>query len=230
MRLKRDHPPPFASPTTLITKKKAKSANLKHCAARLAKSHRISKKQAEAVLREFIGELVRDLKKGDRVRIPHELGDVILQSKRAALKLRAYRPPSNAFEPSPRAQALLRGKEISENDLKANHGAYTLEDVQTLLGISRQAIDKKVRENALLAVPGPHGRRRYPVVQFSAEGILPGLDEVLNSLPSANGWFRFNFLVNDDSHLNGRRPIDVLKEGKVDLVVRAARAVGVQGA
>jgi nucleoid DNA-binding protein len=142
----------------------------------------------------------------------------------------AYEPAASAYEPSARAQALLRGKKICENDLKATGGSYTLEDVETLLGISRQAIDKKVRDDALLAVPGPHRRRRYPVVQFTADGILPGLREVLKSLPSANGWFRLNFLVNPDSHLGGRRPIDFLKEGRVDPVVRAAKAIGVQGA
>jgi nucleoid DNA-binding protein len=142
----------------------------------------------------------------------------------------AYEPAASAYEPSARAQALLRGKEICENDLKATAGSYTLEDVETLLGISRQAIDKKVRDDALLAVPGPHRRRRYPVVQFTADGILPGLRDVLKSLPSANGWFRLNFLINPDSHLGGRRPVDLLKEDRVDPVVRAAKAIGVQGA
>jgi hypothetical protein len=136
----------------------------------------------------------------------------------------------SAYAPSARALALLRGKEISEKDLKESGGAFTLQHVETLLGISRQAIDKKVQDDALLAIPGPHGRRRYPAVQFTNDGTVPGLQNVLKSLPSANGWFRLNFLVTPDAHLAGQRPIDVLKENDIEPVLTAAKAVGVQGA
>jgi nucleoid DNA-binding protein len=148
----------------------------------------------------------------------------------AASNLLAKEPAESAYDPSPRALALLRGKKISEDDLKDSGGSYTLQDVETLLGISRQAIDKKVQDGALLAIPGPHGRRRYPTVQFTKDGTVPGLQNVLKSLPSANGWFRLNFLVTPDSHLAGRRPIDVLKEGNIESVLTAAKAIGVQGA
>jgi hypothetical protein len=59
---------------------------------------------------------------------------------------------------------------------------------------------------------------------------VPGLKDVLKSLPSTNGWFRLNFLVTPDAHLHGRRPVDVLKEGNIEPVVMAAKGVGVQGA
>jgi nucleoid DNA-binding protein len=142
----------------------------------------------------------------------------------------AREPAESAYQPSAAAMALLRGKEISENDLKESGGSYTLQDVEALLGISRQAINQKVQNDALVAVPGPHGERRYPVIQFTEDGTLPGLQNVLKSLPSANGWFRLNFLIRPDARLGGRRPIDLLKESKIDPVVAAARAVGVQGA
>jgi nucleoid DNA-binding protein len=149
---------------------------------------------------------------------------------KTAPNLLAEEPAESAYAPSARALALLRGKEISESDLKESGGSFTLQHVESLLGISRQAIDKKVQDDALVAVPGPHGRRRYPVVQFTQDGTLPGLQDVLKSLPSANGWFRLNFLITPDAHLGGQRPIDLLKEGKIDPVVTAAKAVGVQGA
>src|SRR5262249_17154966 len=148
----------------------------------------------------------------------------------AGPNLLAEEPPANAYEPSARALALLRGKEISEADLKESGGSFTLQDVETLLGISRQAIDKKVQDDALLAIPGPHSRRRYPVVQFTTDGTVPGLQNVLKTLPSTNGWFRLNFLVTPDTHLYGRRPVDVFREGKIEPGVMAAKAVGVQGA
>jgi hypothetical protein len=127
----------------------------------------------------------------------------------------------------------LRGKKISESDLKESGGSFSLQDIETLLGISRQAIDKKVADDALFAVPGPHGRRRYPVVQFTDktdDRIVPGLQKVLKSLPSTNGWFRLNFLLTPDDHLGGQRPIDLLMEDNIDPVVAAAKAIGLQGA
>src|SRR5258708_28649325 len=45
------------------------TVTLKHLAASLAESHEIAKKQAEAMLGDFVGLLVKNLKKGSRIRI-----------------------------------------------------------------------------------------------------------------------------------------------------------------
>ena len=45
------------------------TVTLKHLAAALAESHEMSKKQAEAVLGDFVGNIVKHLKKGERIRI-----------------------------------------------------------------------------------------------------------------------------------------------------------------
>jgi nucleoid DNA-binding protein len=186
------------------------------------------------VRRRKTGRLGRHAETGEVIEFKPKKGPpqalLGLVEPQAASNLLAKEPGESAYDPSPRALALLRGKKISEDDLKGSGGSYTLQDVETLLGISRQAIDKKVQDGALLAIPGPHGRRRYPTVQFTKDGTVPGLQNVLKNLPSANGWFRLNFLVTPDSHLAGRRPIDVLKEGDSESVVTAAKAVGVQGA
>ena len=244
--------------------------NLKHLAADLAASHKLSKKQTEAVLGDLVGIVTRHIKTGGFIRISgigvlsgrrqvanadrkpmwverskiqpvvksttkkrvRDLSRIEPSAARAVPKSTGDKiePVASAHEPSARARALLRGKEICENDLRVNGGSFTLAQVESFLGISRQAIDKKVQDDALLAVPGPQRRRRYPVAQFIGDGTVPGLQDVLKNLPSANGWFRFHFLTNTDSHLGGRRPIDLLMEGEIDPVVRAAKAVGVQGA
>jgi hypothetical protein len=136
-----------------------------------------------------------------------------------------------AFEPSSRAKALLKGVQIAQDDLKDSGGAYDLEQVRSLLnGISRQMIDRKVREGSLLAVPGPSNRRAYPTVQFNRDGtVVPGLKAVYDALPTGNPWAVLNFLVRPDPRLSGRKPIDLLKSGDVDLAVEAARRAGQQG-
>jgi len=45
------------------------TVTVKHLAAALAESHEMSKKQAETVLGDFVGLVVKNLKKGNRIRI-----------------------------------------------------------------------------------------------------------------------------------------------------------------
>jgi hypothetical protein len=137
-----------------------------------------------------------------------------------------------AFAPDARSLAILEGVRIAQEDLREAGGAYDLDQVRTLMrGVSRQAVDKRVQEGSLLAVPGPSNRRSYPTLQFNPDGtVVDGLKAVSDALPTSNPWTILNFLAQPDDGLRGRKPIDVLKEGKIDLVVEAARRVGQQGA
>ena len=121
---------------------------------------------------------------------------------------------------------------IAQEDLRNAGGAYDLEQVRTLMrGVWRQRIDRRVRDGSLLAVPGPSNRRRYPTVQFNRDGtVVEGLKEVCDAMPTKNPWSALNFLINPESRLDGRKPIDLLKAGDVEIVVEAARRMGRQGA
>lgn len=135
-----------------------------------------------------------------------------------------------AYALGARARALLRGLRIAEADLEEAGGAFDAETVRGLLnGISRQALEKRVREGSLLAVPGPSNRRRYPAAQFTRNGPVPGLREVRAALQTENPWAVLNFLVRPDPRLGGRKPVELLEEGAVDQVAAAARGVGLQG-
>jgi hypothetical protein len=136
------------------------------------------------------------------------------------------------FAAGARVRALLRGVERAEQDLKDSGGALDLDQVRALLrGVTRQSVEKRVREGSLLAVPGPGGRRYYPAVQFDDGGsTVPGMREVLAALPTRNGYAILNFLIRPDARLDNRRPIDLMKVGELDIVVKAARAMGDAGA
>jgi hypothetical protein len=138
---------------------------------------------------------------------------------------------TSAYEPDTRSRALLQGVRIVQEDLRAAGGAYDLNQVRTLLhGVSRQRIDRRVKERMLLAVPGPSNRRLYPTIQFDRDGsVVEGLKPVLEALPTRNPWAALNFLARPDDRLNGRRPIDVLKQGNIALVIEAARRMAEQG-
>ena len=152
--------------------------------------------------------------------------------RQPALQAAGKAVAKDAYQPDARAMALLRGVEIAQQDLREAGGAYTLEQVRLLLqGISRQAVDKRVQEGTLLAVPGPANRRAYPTIQFLNDGsIVAGLKAVRQALGSANPWFILNFLSRPDARLNGKKPIELLRRGETEPVLEAARLNGLQGA
>ncbi len=149
----------------------------------------------------------------------------------ASVALEETPAATSAFAPDARARAILRGIELSKADLRDAGGAYELRQVRELMGgISRQAVDKKVKKGALLAVPGPSHHRRYPTVQFKDDGeVVDGLKEVSASLTTKNPWAVLNFLVNPHSGLGGAKPIDRLRAGAIADVVEAAHRLGEQG-
>ncbi len=60
------------------------TVTLKHLAAALAESHEMSKKQAETVLGDLVENIVKHLKKGERIRIG---GLGILQVRKRAARM-----------------------------------------------------------------------------------------------------------------------------------------------
>ena len=139
---------------------------------------------------------------------------------------------SSAFQPDARARSILRGRQMVRDDVVAAGGTYDLADVRSLLGnVSRQAVDKRVRDGSLIAISGPKNRRRYPTAQFDMDGmVVSGLREVQEALPTRNPWAVLNFLIRPEARLEGRPPISLLREGQIAAVVEAARRMGEQGA
>ena len=62
--------------------KPATTVTLKHLAASLAEDNELSKKQSEAILAGLVGQIVKHLKKGERIRIGGL--DILQVRKRAA--------------------------------------------------------------------------------------------------------------------------------------------------
>jgi DNA-binding protein HU-beta len=60
------------------------TVTLKHLAATLAGNHEMAKKQSETILGDFVGLVVKHLKKGDRIRIG---GLGILQVRKRAARM-----------------------------------------------------------------------------------------------------------------------------------------------
>ncbi len=84
MATKKPAPAKTAAPAKKSASAATPTITLKHLAASIADSHELPKKQAEAVLGDTIGLVVKHLKKGARVRI---VGLGILQVRKRAARM-----------------------------------------------------------------------------------------------------------------------------------------------
>jgi DNA-binding protein HU-beta len=66
------------------TKTASPTVTIRNIAAKLAEDHEMSKKKSEEILGDMVGQIVRHLKKGDRVRIG---GLGILQVRKRAARM-----------------------------------------------------------------------------------------------------------------------------------------------
>jgi nucleoid DNA-binding protein len=213
--------------------------------AAVARLMKVPRKKASTAVDVTLKTIRSSLKEGNVVRVGG-MGLTMLQLKSGRKVINLAAEPNidrvakrvarqtalekSAFELDARARAILRGVKMREHDLRAAGGAFDFAELKKLLGISRQAVDKRVRSGSLLAVPGPGNRPRYPAVQFDPNGsVVDGLRDVSAALPNRNPWLFLNFLVNPDPRLQKRRPIDLLKEGNVKTVVDSARRINEQG-
>lgn len=130
----------------------------------------------------------------------------------------------------PLAAARLRGLRMKEELLRNAGGALTAEEVGKLLGLTRQAVDKRRKPRRLVAMRFGKRGFLYPTFQLD-EQLTPLVKRVLQAIDErVQDWSLLAFFLNGNPYLNGVRPAAALREGKLEEVLRAARAYGRQGA
>jgi hypothetical protein len=104
-------------------------------------------------------------------------------------------------------------------------------EVETLLGVSRQAVAKARAEGRLVGLPGGGGQYVYPSWQFGESGVLAGLREVRRVLKGGDDPWTFTaYMVSQNARLDEDTPLAVLRRGNRNEVMRAAEAYGEHGA
>jgi hypothetical protein len=126
--------------------------------------------------------------------------------------------------------ARARGIEARDQLIHAEGGSWPVEEVAKYLGLTRQAVDKRRKANKLIGLAlGRHGYL-YPSWQFSKNGTLPGLEDVLQELRRHDPWAQVIFMLSPNDRLDGTPPLRALREGRIDDVKRAASLFGEHGA
>lgn len=132
----------------------------------------------------------------------------------------------------PLLPAKLRGLRMKQQLLEAEGGTISAEQAGALLGITRQAVDKRRRAGHLIGLPTGRRGYAYPLWQFDPDGrgTLPGLEEVLCDLRNHDPLMQVIFMLTPDLRLDSETPLTELRQGHVEAVRRAAQTYGEQGA
>ncbi len=147
--------------------------------------------------------------------------------------LSAMNTPSVAAqltEKDPLAAAKLRGVAAKEKLLQTGGGVLSADEAAKLLGISRQAVDKRRKQGQLIGLV--QGRRgyAYPAWQFEGGRTIADLEQVLKVLHGHDPWMQMAFFLNGNDRLGGDSPIELLRGGESSKVLWAAAQYGEQGA
>ena len=152
--------------------------------------------------------------------------DVLFNSLRDVAAIGAEILPD---KPDPLMEAFLRGAEMKREMLKAEGGALSAQQLADHLGITPQGLGRKRERNHVFWLDIGDGYV-YPAFQIGKSGLLRGIREVLDAFTIDDPWMRVHFMLTGDARLDGERPIDLLRLGKIAEVVTAATAYGEHGA
>lgn len=147
--------------------------------------------------------------------------------------LKALTAPSVATQlvsEDPLAEARLRGVQRKDALLQRSGGILGSTEAARLLGISRQAVDKRRSRGHLIGLT--QGRRgyAYPAWQFAKGRTIANLERVLDALSGHDPWMQLGFFLNANDRLNQKSPLEELTSGNVESVIKAALNYGEQGA
>ncbi len=109
--------------------------------------------------------------------------------------------------------------------------SYAVEDVAKLLGTTRQTPHDRVLAGSLLAFK-EKGQLWFPQWQFdplAPDSVIAGLSKILSQLDLPD-FVKCAWFITPSPALDGESPIDVLRRGDIERVVRLARSVGATAA
>jgi hypothetical protein len=125
------------------------------------------------------------------------------------------------------ANALARGLSVREKMAAEEGGSMSAEEAARQLGMTKQSVLNLYHTGKVLAWrTEKQGALRFPVWQFDGDQRLPGLEKVMAQLNQAamlDDWGKIGFFLQTNERFEGRRALDLLREGRVGDVLQAAQ-------
>lgn len=107
---------------------------------------------------------------------------------------------------------------------------YEAASLGRLRGTQSQSLDEQVRRGEIICLTTSDGKRVYPGFQFDGPNLapLPDLDLVLDALDPhrRDPWGDATWLRETRPELDGRSPLQALRDGDADPVTALARQAG----
>jgi hypothetical protein len=130
----------------------------------------------------------------------------------------------------PFVEALAHGAAVKRELMERAGGGLKSSQVASALGITRQAVDKRRSRRALLAVPTGSGEYLYPASQFTSDGVVLGITEVLQAFQIQNPWTQLSVLLAPTPALGGKTILEALKAGEAKKAISVVASFGEQAA
>lgn len=128
------------------------------------------------------------------------------------------RPAQGGFNPE------LAGEQLVEQWQTAEGGAWTGAELQARFGLTPAVLHRRRKEHRIVYWRDARHEFHYPKWQFTPTGaLLPGLQEVLQTFHSDDEWRVMSYFLTPRPQLGNRRPLDLLREGHLELVLEHAR-------
>ena len=188
--------------------------------------------------RAFAIQTAQEAVKGIVEKLPADVLGEIVESQvgsaeatvRFVIDLVAAAAPVAGTEANALDRARIRGLRVRQDLLEQEGGLASAAGFASLLGISRQAVDDRRKQRQLVALQDAAKHFKYPVWQSHQGNTLPGLEDVLKTLDTSDPMTAIAFYLRPDPRLGGKRPLDVAREGRSELVLRLATTFGEHGA
>lgn len=122
-------------------------------------------------------------------------------------------------------EAIRRGEEAKKRFLSKEGGTLSIREACYKLNCEPQYL-AQMRENGHLIGIEVDDQYVYPAWQFVDGKILPGLDQVLSELKQDGIWTVMIFMLTGDLRLDGKTPLEMLRQGEIEQVIWAASCYG----
>lgn len=120
-------------------------------------------------------------------------------------------------------KSLLKGSKAKNGLIEEHGGVLDYNQVIQVTGWNKAVISNHLKSKKILSIKFGD-ETKFPAFQFDQQGMIKGLDRVINALllQTNDFWSAFVFLLNGNDFLpyeNPSTPLDAIKLGDVDLVL-----------
>ncbi len=123
------------------------------------------------------------------------------------------------------AAARQRGSERVAEILKRPE-MLSADEFADEIGSTRETVNKKRKRHEVLGLEGAKRGVRFPKWQIGDDGqLLGGLAQLFEAL-NGHPWAVYRFLLQESGSLGGRTGLEILRAGRIEDAVGAARLIG----